>query len=275
MRFSEAELLSRVPFADAHPLLVDVGAHHGSFSRPFVARGWRVLAFEPETENRHRFEEQLGADPNVTCLPYAVSDRHGERTTFFVSDEHYGIHSLTPWHSTHHAAYEVQTVRLDAILAERGSPHVNLLKIDTEGADLSVLKGFDWSADRPDVVLAEFMDERTEPHFRYTHHDMVQLMEANGYLAFVSAWSPVVQYAREGVQQRGPRWLECSPYPLEPVPQWGNVIFVRPDRYRVFITTLRRYRRGLWWKRRAAPLRRLARWVPGIARIWRTILRRR
>jgi hypothetical protein len=56
----------KVLFGDANPdeialigkildrpgLMVDVGAHFGGACEPFLHRGWKVLAFEPDAENR-------------------------------------------------------------------------------------------------------------------------------------------------------------------------------------------------------------------------------
>src|SRR4051812_8278984 len=45
--------------------VVDVGAHIGDSSRPFAARGWRVLAVEPDPANRSRLAALATDHPSV------------------------------------------------------------------------------------------------------------------------------------------------------------------------------------------------------------------
>ena len=54
--------------------LIDVGAHTGESFAPFLRLGWRVVAFEPDPENRRVIAEK-GLDRGITLLPHAVSDR--------------------------------------------------------------------------------------------------------------------------------------------------------------------------------------------------------
>lgn len=223
----EIRFLEPYRFKSASPVLVDVGAHHGYITLEFAKKGWRVLAFEPEVENRARFSENLRGYRGVCCVPSAVSNVSGEKVPFYVSTEHYGIHSLRPWHSTHMPAYEVDTVRLDDILPKHGIEAVTFLKIDIEGADFLALQGFDVDLYRPELIMMEFMDSRTEPAFGYSHHDVVSFMKTRGYDAFVSEWTPVREYAREGVETEPMTdWLRIVPYTRQSNPAWGNLFFV-------------------------------------------------
>ena len=52
---------------------------------------------------------------------------------------------------------------LDNLLAEQGIGQVDFLKIDTEGHDLFVLKGFPFSRVKPDVILCELEDAKSIP----------------------------------------------------------------------------------------------------------------
>ena len=226
--FSELDLLSTFPYRSDKPVLLDVGAHHGGVSKAFSLKGWKVIAFEPETQNREAFLRNIRSFPNVTCIDEAVADITGNKVPFYVSQEHYGIHSLKPFHSSHTSSYDVETIRLDDALSELNLDNVTLLKIDTEGADFLALKGFDWDRFKPEVIMAEFMDERSTTNFNYTHHDVVEFMMHRGYVGYVSEWAPVKEYGREGKHTKPHVWLRCVPYPLISEPAWGNLIFV-PD----------------------------------------------
>jgi FkbM family methyltransferase len=226
MKFSEQSLLLSYRFKTTEPVLVDVGAHHGGFSRGFAGQGWKVIAFEPERKNYAAFMQALCGIDRVTCISKAVSDVSGRTVPFYVSEEHYGIHSLQPFHETHKFAYEVETTTLDDALKELGVQSVTLLKVDTEGADFLALKGFDVRRYHPELVMVEFMDERTLPHFGYSHHDMAGYMKERGYETFVSEWEPITQYAREGEPSPPHVWMGCASYPLGHAPAWGNLFFV-------------------------------------------------
>jgi FkbM family methyltransferase len=248
VNFSEQELLSFFPIENESPVLIDVGGHHGSVSRQFAKKGWQVIAFEPEPQNRSVFTRNLAGFPNVTCLPLAVSDVGDRKVPFYVSREHFGIHSLKPFHETHTQVIEVNTVRLNDVLDLFGICSVSLLKIDVEGADFNALKGIDLGLHRPELVMLEFMDERTVENFGYTHHDIVAYMKERGYSALVSEWAPIKEYGREGVPGEPHTWLQCLPYPLDHEPAWGNLIFVPEERFAVLTEALREYIRWLMVK---------------------------
>src|SRR3546814_3086227 len=40
-------------------VMIDVGAHHGHALFPFLEKGWRVFAFEPDDRNRAILEKRL------------------------------------------------------------------------------------------------------------------------------------------------------------------------------------------------------------------------
>ena len=273
MIFNELGLLASFPFRSTQPLLVDVGAHQGGVSKKFAAKGWRVIAFEPEPKNRAAFERHLAGFDDVVCLPNAVSDVTGEREPFYVSREHYGIHSLKPFHETHQLAFEVETVCLNDVLTDMNVSSVTLLKVDIEGADFLALKGFDFARYQPELVMIEFMDERTSKHFGYTHHDVVAYMDERGYTTFVSEWAPIKEYGREGKSTPPHTWLQCVPYPLDHEPAWGNLIFVPQATSAQFERTLSAYLRQLEQAKRLAGFRSFLRTLPGTRKLYHALRR--
>ena len=261
LKFSELNLIGcHFGFSgNVSSVLIDVGAHRGSVSSLFLKKGWTVVAFEPEQINREALLRKIPPSENFTCIAKAVSDVTGTKVPFYVSQEHYGIHSIKPWHPTHQPAYEVETIRLDDALQELNINHVTLLKVDIEGADFLALKGFDFDRLKPELVMVEFMDERTLPNFGYTHHDIVTYMQNQGYSTFVSEWAPIKEYGRESVKTAPHQWLQCIPYPLDHEPAWGNLIFVPHGDEAKFTKTLVKYLQRLKLEARLAPLKTMAR----------------
>lgn len=247
---------------------VDVGANYGAFLGTFARRGVEVVAFEPHPELFDRLATKYATYAHVTIVQRAISNEEGI-LPFYTSADHPGIHSLAAFHPTHKPTVEVKVSRLATELTLLGIRSVAALKIDTEGADLPALWGFDFTALRPELVMAEFMDDRSLKYFGYTHHDMAAYMAEQGYEAWVSAWAPIAEYARSG-HAVSHRWLGFSSYEPRGVPAWGNLLFVRSeDRVRLHAavrTTLRNAR-----------IRQVARAVPGASvatRLTRRALKR-
>ena len=245
-KFSELGLLLELDYpSNRKSVLVDVGAHVGSFSKPYAERGWQVFAFEPEAANYQEFRRNLCAFPKVTCIKKAVSDISADKVPFYHSSEHWGIHSLKPFHPTHHLAGTVETIRLDEVLDQLQIDHVTILKIDVEGADFMALRSFDFNKLQPEVVICEFMDERSVPNFGYTHHDIANYMTERGYTAFISEWAPIKEYGRKDFSSEPHKFLRCGRYLRDSNPAWGNLIFVPQSRAEHFEHALSAYLREL------------------------------
>ena len=253
--------------------MIDVGSHQGTFSKLFAEKGWRVIAFEPEHKNRAAFEQNLAGFENVICIPKAVSDIHEEKVPFYVSEEHYGIHTLKPFHRTHKLAYTVETVRLDDVLKDLQVPEVTFLKVDIEGADFLAIKRFDFKEYQPELVMVEFMDDRSLPNFGYTHHDVVNYMKEQGYTAFISEWAPIKEYAREGIETEPHIWLRCVPYPLDHEPAWGDLIFVPDSDRKKFLKTLQAYLNRMRTEYTTNQIKKQVTKIPGAKALYHLIKR--
>lgn len=251
MNFSEIELLKKLDYSPGNQqTLIDVGAHGGWFAKPFARSGWRVIAFEPEPENYKDLCANLKNFPDITCFQKAISNNSLQGVPFYTSSDHYGIHSLRPFHPTHRFTLSTDTVRLDEVLTSMGIDHVTVLKIDIEGADFLALKSVDFNRLHPEVVICEFMDARSEKTFDYTHHDMAAYMARLGYAAFVSEWAPFLEYARKNVPTTPHKFIQCAPYPLDHDPVWGNLIFIPAAKAETFKNILSSYLTSLKrWKR--------------------------
>lgn len=138
----EPELSDRlIPIARAGGLLVDVGANYGYFSLLWLAHhlGNRVIAFEASPRNQVRLRENLAANQaerRVDLRTCAVG-RHAGRAHFAT-----GPDDQTGWGGLAQAGqhgFEVDVVRLDEVLADE--PHIDVLKIDIEGADTWAILG--------------------------------------------------------------------------------------------------------------------------------------
>ena len=125
-------------------ILVDIGANKGEWSNyalsvlKEVGIKGRVFACEPTESTFAYLSERIGNDPSVRVLKVALSEQSGE-TDFFVVGDLAGTNSLNPIESAR--VERVRTQRFDDFCAEYGLKNILFVKCDTEGHDMSVLRG--------------------------------------------------------------------------------------------------------------------------------------
>ena len=148
-----------------NPVIFDVGANVGSYTRTIkeYSPSAQVYAFEPHPESFRALaeSEKLGG---VRVFQNAIGDTEGEMELFDLADGnestlaslHKGV--IEQLHRKKARTFKVQVKKLDRVVAELGIPHINLLKVDTEGHELSVFKsGLNTiEAKKIDVVQFEF-----------------------------------------------------------------------------------------------------------------------
>lgn len=117
----------------------DVGAFHGLLSMWFAQSAKQVYAFEPTSANRQRLTENilLNGLQNVSVQPYGLGSRDG-LTSISYSPLMPGGAAITGANGyTDVIREEIEVRRLDVC----SLPNPDLIKIDTEGAELDVLRG--------------------------------------------------------------------------------------------------------------------------------------
>lgn len=120
--------------------VIDVGANIGYFTMlaaSLVGSSGRVYAFEPGDVafNDLRNNVYINSFSNVVAYNRAASDYYGERC-LYVSKEN-TTNSLIKDSRLHTGSEVVEVDRVDRLISEQ----VKLIKIDTEGNELEVLKG--------------------------------------------------------------------------------------------------------------------------------------
>ncbi len=221
--FSEATLIEYYFAQRRDGLMVDVGAHYGETSGPYLRRGWTVHAFEPDSRNLAELHRHLSPSPKLHLHEVAVSDHEADGVPFFTSEESHGISSLSAFRPTHREAQRVRLVTLSSTLTPQTVSHVDFLKVDAEGYDLFVLRGFPWERLRPEVILCEFEDRKTLP-LKYDYRTLGNCLLAAGYTVYLSEWWPIIRY---GTTHCWRRWQQY-PCSLCDPEAWGNFVAFRP-----------------------------------------------
>jgi FkbM family methyltransferase len=175
----------------------DVGANVGIFSilaSGLVGAKGRVFSFEPDPANFGRLARNISVSriSNVVLNRFALMDREGSVSLKVLPEDGWGMYSsvgeplrgvkeprgLTGETVTH----QVDCSTLDNYVRDNRVEGVDLVKIDVEGAELSVLKGGErlLSARRSPVLVIEF-NRITADIMGYDLFQLRQYIESLGY----------------------------------------------------------------------------------------------
>ena len=174
--------------------VVDVGAHHGLYTLlASKCVGWhgRVVAIEPSPRECVRLEKhlRLNRSSNVELVSCAAGEDPSEAELHVVDRFNDGCNSLRPPATPEPVkSIRVKVRRLDDILSELEIPKVDFIKLDAEGAELSVLYGAMELLNRSPrpAMLVEVQDIRTKP-WGYAAREILQFLIRMDYQWFAIA----------------------------------------------------------------------------------------
>jgi FkbM family methyltransferase len=170
---------------------VDVGAHHGVYAlvaAKRVGEQGKVIAFEPSDRERQRLALHMRLN-GVTCAKaegYAMAAKEGHATFFAVASNSWShlttLNSLRrpgPEHQVREVS--VETMRLDHYLKRVELCGVDVLKVDTEGAELEVFSGAEYlmTVIRP-FIICEVLDVTTK-NWGYPARAIIERLAERGY----------------------------------------------------------------------------------------------
>lgn len=189
--FEDAEKRFVRKFLRPGMTVIDVGAHHGLYTllaAKCVGRRGRVIAFEPSCRERRRLLRNVRVNGcwNVRVERCALGDQAGKAELFMVQGAQDWCNSLRPPATNGRVEPTgVAVERLDDALWRLRVDAVDFVKLDAEGAELSVLRGAGEllrGASRP-AVLVEVQDIRTKA-WGYRARQIVEFLTDRGYCWF-------------------------------------------------------------------------------------------
>jgi FkbM family methyltransferase len=188
--------MSEKPFALARDIgrvlgiemrvLFDVGANTGQTARNFV-RAWpnaHVHCFEPVRSAHDELVAKYGGRPNLSFYRCAFGDRE-EVLRITARGTSTGNSILRAASTSNAPTEEVRVTTGYSFCEEHGIDEISLLKVDTEGYDLNVLRGFHRMllSQSIDMVQVEAgMNPENRKHVPLA--SIVNLLEPMGYRLF-------------------------------------------------------------------------------------------
>lgn len=131
-------------------VLIDVGANQGGYTKEALGinSGLTTYAFEPHPKTFLRLSENLAGYENVIIVNKGLSSSSGTLKLYDYLNKDGSQHAslfeevITEIHgSSDVVGHEVTLITLDDFVESEGIEEITLLKIDTEGNELEVLRG--------------------------------------------------------------------------------------------------------------------------------------
>ena len=149
--------------------------------------GWKGICAEPNP----KLFERLQMNRTCTLSPACVYRTSGETMSFVLADAYGGLEDLArdDQHVDKRDAYaaagntiQVTTTSLLDLLQQNDAPEViDYLSIDTEGSELAILEGLDWSRYQIRCITVEH-------NFTKQRQGMRTLLEGQGYACREAQW---------------------------------------------------------------------------------------
>lgn len=144
--FESAEISCAIRLAEPGTMAFDVGANVGVYSVALglaVGQDGLVIAIEPDGNAVHRLIDNLALNSitSVQVVEAAAGEGDSQVELHLADDSAYNSVVTVGGGHSEAGVLVVRSVRLDDIWEVHGRPIVSVVKIDVEGAELSVVRG--------------------------------------------------------------------------------------------------------------------------------------
>jgi FkbM family methyltransferase len=167
--------------------IIDIGANRGTYSEK-VSQIWpdaEIFLFEPLQRHQKQLNDFCARHGKATWFGVGVGS-HNKEMTFQVIDQYYGETStFSELESNRKNLYNTTTVdviTLDNFLEKGKISQPNLIKIDTEGFELEVLKGANNTLQLCDFLQIE-VNEHPIEYLKYAPKlsELLAFCESSGF----------------------------------------------------------------------------------------------
>lgn len=227
-------------------IVVDIGAECGSYSNMALSAGaGMVILFEYLPRHIEYLQRRFKGNNRIVIHPLAISDKSGSGILHGASDtegKELDFHHTLSDVGDPRALFrgdrnkKVKTASLGDLFHQGVVPKdIFLLKIDTDGDDLAVLKGM--GDLRPKIIMAKYWDTLPETSGKnpYTLKDLADWASLNGY----SKRLTIRRNDSLELVEADSIWSQAG--------DWGSVFFFRKDlETSIFDELWQRHAREKW-----------------------------
>ncbi len=144
-------------------VIVDAGANIGLASIYFSNRfpDAKIIAIEPEESNLEIIRKNISQYGNITLVCGALWHKNSRINLVDPGRGKWGFMTQTQEDEGQghgEVVHEVQGMTVDTIMKEHGINHIDILKIDIEGAELEVFRDSSSWIDKVDALIVELHD---------------------------------------------------------------------------------------------------------------------
>ena len=169
--------------ANEDGVVIDVGANQGAYSLMCLkaCAGARVYSFEPHPKTFLSLVQNLSGK-NSLCINKALGSSCGVLKLFDYAhmdgSSHASLYSdvIEQMHCKDSISHQVDVTTLDSIIEEYEIQKIKLLKIDTEGYELEVLKGSSMAINKRMIRVIHFEFNEMNVISRSFFKDFIELL---------------------------------------------------------------------------------------------------
>jgi FkbM family methyltransferase len=137
-----------IPYEKEYPVILDIGGNIGGFCL-WANQRWKnskIYSYEPIKKNFEFLKLNTKDIENIMAMNLAIGSKTEQRRM------HYGAHNVGEC-SFQHGAEQVEEGEDVSVVAASLLPKADIVKIDTEGAEIEILENM---VIKPDVYLIEY-----------------------------------------------------------------------------------------------------------------------
>lgn len=184
----EYALLDRLAaqWSSNKPVVFDAGGFRGEWSAAILERApqARVFTFEPNSDSFDRIRARLGDRVSLQSFALGADDAMGSLSAPPGAPQMGSLHvrDLAQFGLAVEEIESVAVRSVDSYCAEQGIDHIDLLKLDVEGHELSALRGAAGMLERRAIATVQFEFGGTALDARVYLRDMLDAL--SGYRVF-------------------------------------------------------------------------------------------
>lgn len=163
-------------------MIFDVGANVGEYSKAVMQEipNAKIFAFEPVSSTFNQLEANLSG-ASVKCFNLGLSDHTGTET-FYTGARSGHSTTVKSFHSNPTGSIECQVTKGDTFMADQKISAIDFMKLDAEGAEMKILKGFEKAFQLKRIKVCQFEYGMLNIHTLDLLIDFYKFFEERGYL---------------------------------------------------------------------------------------------